>query len=48
MKRFLKPHLEIRKRVLKAAAYKGKTFDPFNTADEMIAHMKDELKTRRS
>src|ERR1700689_1804173 len=46
VKRFLKPHLEIRAQVLKAAAKPGKTYGPLNTADEMIAHMKGKLKKR--
>jgi hypothetical protein len=46
IKRFLKPHLEIRAQVLKGAARPGKTYGPFDTADEMIAHMKGELKKR--
>lgn len=48
VKRFLKPHLEIRKRVLKAVAKPGKTYLPFNTAEEMIADMKSRLKKRRA
>lgn len=46
VKRFLKPHLEIRAEVLKAAAKPGKTYGPFNTVDEMIAHMKGKSKKR--
>ena len=46
VKRLLKPHLEIRALVLKAAAKPGKTHGPFNTADEMIADMKGRLKQR--
>src|SRR5271165_6424256 len=46
VRRFLKPHLEIRAEVLKAAAKPGKTCGPFNTVDDMIAHMKGESKKR--
>jgi len=46
LKRFLKPHLGIRTQVLKAASKQGKTHGPFNTAHEMIAHMKGKLKKR--
>lgn len=42
--RFLKPHLDIRKQVLKAAANPGKLHGPFDTAEEMIADMKSQLK----
>ena len=44
--RFLKPHLDIRKQVLKAAANPGKLHGPFDTAEEMIADMKSQLKKR--
>jgi metal-responsive CopG/Arc/MetJ family transcriptional regulator len=46
IKRFLKPHLEIRKRVLRAAAKPGKSYGPFDTAEEMIADLKGQLKKR--
>ena len=44
IKRFLKPHLEIRKQVLKAA--KGPFYGPFDTVEEMLASLKGELKKR--
>src|SRR6266511_1730659 len=50
VKRFLKPHLEIRKRLRKADAdiKAGRvSLSPvFDTAEEMIAHLKRELKKR--
>jgi hypothetical protein len=46
VKRFLKPHLDIRKQVLRAAAHKGKTHGPFETADEMITYLKAEVRKR--
>jgi hypothetical protein len=46
IKRFLKPHLEIRKRVSLAAAKPGRTHGPFDTAEEMIADLKGQLKKR--
>ena len=35
IKRFLKPHLEIRKRVLRATAKPGKTYGPYDSAEEI-------------
>src|SRR5438067_1071581 len=46
VKRFWKPHLEIRRQVLKAAANPGKLFGPFDTAEEMLASLKRQLKKR--
>lgn len=46
VKRFLKPHLEIRKRVLRAR--KGKTYGPFDTVEEMIASLRKQLKQQES
>src|ERR1035441_4691398 len=39
IKRFLKPHLDIRKQVLRAAANPGRLSAPFDTAEEFIARM---------
>lgn len=43
--RFLKPHLEIRKQLRKSAkeSKKEKIHGPFDTADEMIAHLNDRI-----
>jgi len=47
IKRFLKPHLEIRKQV-KKAAMPGKTYGPFDTAEEMIASLRKEVAKLRA
>jgi hypothetical protein len=47
IKRFLKPHLDIRKQVLKAAANPGKLSGPFDTAEEFIASLHKEAKKLR-
>ena len=44
VRRFLKPHLDIRKRVLQAD--KNKTYAPFDAADEMIAALQQRLKKK--
>ena len=44
IRRFLKPYLEIRKQVLKAA--KGPFYGPFDTVEEMLASLKRELEKR--
>ena len=46
VKRFLKPHLYVRKQVKQAAGKKGKTYGPFNTAAEMVTSLKSELRKR--
>jgi hypothetical protein len=48
IKRFLKPHLEIRKQVLKAASKPGKLYGPFDTAEEMIASLRKEAAKLRA
>jgi metal-responsive CopG/Arc/MetJ family transcriptional regulator len=44
IKCFLKPHLEIRRQVLKAAANPGKLHGPFDTVEEFVSslHKEDE------
>lgn len=42
--RFLKPHLEIRKQVIKP--HKGKTYGPFDTPEEMVAFLRAEVRKR--
>ncbi len=44
VRRFLKPHLEIRKSVLRTG--RGKTSGPFNTAEEMTAFLRKRLKKK--
>jgi hypothetical protein len=44
VRRFLKPHLEIRKKVLRAD--RGKTHGPFNTTEEMAALLRKRLKKK--
>jgi hypothetical protein len=44
VRRFLKPHLEIRKSVLRVG--KGKTYGPFDTAEEMTAFLRKRLKKK--
>jgi hypothetical protein len=44
VRRFLKPHLDIRERVLQAD--KGETYGPIDTGDEMIAARQKRLKKR--
>jgi metal-responsive CopG/Arc/MetJ family transcriptional regulator len=44
IKRFLKPHLDIRKQVLRAAANPGRLSAPFDTAEEFIADLHKETK----
>jgi hypothetical protein len=46
VRRFLKPHLEIRKKVLRAG--RGKTHGPFNTAEEMTAFLRKRLKKKEA
>ena len=46
VKRFLKPHLDIRRQVLRAADSKESVSGPFETAEEMIADLKRKLKKR--
>jgi hypothetical protein len=48
IKRFLKPHLEIRKQVEKSAAMPGKTYGPFDTAEDMIASLRKEAAKLRT
>jgi hypothetical protein len=48
IKQFLKPHLEIRKQVLKAASQKGKTYGPFETIAEMRKSLEHKIRKRRS
>jgi phytoene/squalene synthetase len=47
IKRFLKPHLDIRKQVLRAAANPGRLSAPFDTAEEFIASLHKEAKKLR-
>ena len=47
IKRFLKPHLDIRWQVRKAASNPGKLSGPFDTAEEMLASLKRQLKKKR-
>ena len=47
IKRFLKPHLDIRREVRKAASEKGKAHGPFETVAEMKKSLKDEIQKRR-
>jgi len=42
IKRFLKPHLEIRKQLLRVAANPGRLSGPFDTAKELIASLHKE------
>ena len=44
VRRFLKPHLDIRKRVLQVD--KDKTYAPFDATDEMIAALQKRLKKK--
>ena len=48
VRRFLLPHLEQRREILKsfAQAKNDKTFGPFDTAEEMIASLKANLRKR--
>jgi hypothetical protein len=46
VRRFLKPHLEIRKRVLRAD--KGKAHGHFDTAEEMVAFLRKRLKKKEA
>jgi metal-responsive CopG/Arc/MetJ family transcriptional regulator len=46
VKRFLKPHLAIRKQVKQAVRKKGKTYGPFDTAAETMPSLKNELRKR--
>ena len=48
IRRFLKPHLDIRRQVLNAAANPGKLHGPFDTAEEFLASMHNEAKTLRA
>jgi metal-responsive CopG/Arc/MetJ family transcriptional regulator len=47
VKRFLKPHLAIRKQVKQAARKKGKIYVPLDTAAETIPSLKNELRKTR-
>jgi hypothetical protein len=47
IKRFLKPHLEVRKLVKNSVVMRGKTYGPFDTAEEMIASLKKEVSKLR-
>jgi metal-responsive CopG/Arc/MetJ family transcriptional regulator len=46
VKRFLKPHLAVRKQVKQAVRKKGKTYGPFDTAAETMPSLKNELRKR--
>jgi metal-responsive CopG/Arc/MetJ family transcriptional regulator len=48
VKRFLKPHLEIRKKILKAAASPSKLHVPFDTRKEFIASLHKGAKKLRA
>jgi len=47
VKRFLKPHLAIRKQIKQAARKEGKTYGTFDTSAETITSLKAELRKPR-